>query len=40
MKKFARDDAEAAEKASTRVERMLECELMILTIWAPKCSRR
>lgn len=29
MKKFARD-AEAAEKASTRVERMLECELMIL----------
>ena len=29
MKKFARD-AEAAEKAATRVERMLECELMIL----------
>lgn len=29
LKKFARD-AEAAEKAATRVERMLECELMIL----------
>jgi DNA replication protein DnaC len=29
MKKFARD-AETAEKAATRVERMLECELMIL----------
>ncbi len=29
MKKFARD-AEAAEKAAVRVERMLECELMIL----------
>lgn len=29
LKKFARD-AETAEKAATRVERMLECELMIL----------
>ncbi len=29
LKKFARD-AEAAEKAATRVDRMLECELMIL----------